>query len=199
MACASCRDRLTTTGGAGRSGYGHARAIPPTGRRSQVEMAAFALIAAAARRNPARPADVMRGAMRSIVLIPLLFAISACAAPPPPSVAPPSAPARPPVSDTLALPTDPPIEMPPGAVAACGGIALSAVLDGDVADPRLAWLVADPGRRVDLTWPPGYRARFTPHLEVLDARGVVVLKEGDPVSGACVTPDPRVLHLEPPF
>lgn len=137
--------------------------------------------------------------MRLVVLIPLLLAISACAAPPPPSVAPPSLSARPLASDTLALPTDPPVELPPGAVAACAGIALSAVLHGDATDPRLAWLIADPGKRIEVTWPPAYRARFTPDLEVLDASGVVVLKAGDPVSGACVTGDPRVLHLEPPF
>lgn len=148
----------------------------------------------AARHNFACPASVMRGAMRLIVLIPLLLAISACGASPPPSVSP-----RPLVSDTLALPTDPLVDLPPGAVAACAGIALSAILHGDATDPHLAWLISDPGTRLDVTWPPGYRARFTPHLEVVDTGGVVVLKEGDPVSGACVSGDPRVLHLEPPF
>jgi hypothetical protein len=95
------------------------------------------------------------------------------------------------------LATDPPVEYPSGGVAVCAGIALSAVLHGDATDPHIAWLIADPGKRVEVTWPPGYRARFTPNLEVLDGSEVVVIRAGDPVIGGCVTAD--LLLLEPPF
>jgi hypothetical protein len=63
----------------------------------------------------------------------------------------------------------------------------------------LAWLVNNLGTRHDVVWPAGYRARFIPKLEVLDADGTVVLREGDPVTGACVTSEPGVYLLMPPF
>ena len=135
--------------------------------------------------------------IKPLDLISLLLALSACGAPPVPSAAPPSSSPLP-ASGALGLATDPPAEYPSGGVAVCAGIALSAILHGDATDPHIAWLIADPGKRVEVTWPPGYRARFTPDLEVLDEQGVVVLKEGDGVWAACVTGD-RVLHLEPPF
>lgn len=102
-------------------------------------------------------------------------------------------------SGEIALPTEPPIGLPPGTPVACAGIGISAVLHGDAADPHVAWLVNNLGTRINVTWPVGYRARFTPNLEVLDTDGLVVLREGAPVSGGCVTADVDVLHLEPPF
>jgi hypothetical protein len=42
------------------------------------------------------------------------------------------------------------------------------------------------GRR-DVIWPPGYVARFTPMLEVLDETGRVIFRDGDAVSGGCTT------------
>jgi hypothetical protein len=60
-------------------------------------------------------------------------------------------------------------------------------------------LVTDLGGRIDVIWPPGYRARFTPNLEVLDGSGVIVIRAGDSVTGGCVTADPSILLLEPPF
>ena len=134
--------------------------------------------------------------MKPLALISLLLALSACGAPPVPSAAPPSSSPLP-ASGALALATDPPVEYPSGGVAVCAGIALSAVLHGDATDPHIAWLIADPGKRVEVTWPPGYRARFTPNLEVLDGSEVVVIRAGDPVIGGCVTAD--LLLLEPPF
>jgi hypothetical protein len=50
-------------------------------------------------------------------------------------------------------------------------------------------------------WPAGYRARFTPKVEVIDGWGNVALREGDAVTGACGKRDadpPQVL-LIPPF
>lgn len=102
-------------------------------------------------------------------------------------------------SGETALPTEPPVSLPPGAIEACGGVAISAVLHGDAADQHVAWLVSDLGTRIDVAWPPGYRARFSPSLEVLDGSDVLVIKAGDPVSGGCVTVNPGVLLLEPPF
>ena len=97
----------------------------------------------------------------------------------------------------LALPTAKPF--PSGMPEACAGVGLSAVVRGDPRDPRVAWLVANDQTRMDVTWPSGYHARFIPGLEVLDASGAVVLRDGDPVTGACVTSDPNIHHLEPPF
>ena len=102
-------------------------------------------------------------------------------------------------SGDIALPTAEPLVLPSGVIEACGGVGISAVLRGDPHDPRIAWLMNNLGTRVNITWPPGYRARFDPGLEVLDAAGVVVLKDGDSVTGACVTSSPDLLHLEPPF
>ena len=56
------------------------------------------------------------------------------------------------------------------------GVGIDAVLHGDAADPHVAFLVMIVGTRIDVIWPPGYQARFTPNLEVLDASRVVVLR-----------------------
>jgi hypothetical protein len=84
----------------------------------------------------------------------------------------------------------------------CADIGLDAVLHGSPTDPNVAWLVANvmDGVRMDVIWPAGYRARFNPNLEVLDENGNVVLREGDAVSGACVSySDTGHLYMEPPF
>ncbi|MBI3748947.1 MAG: hypothetical protein HY262_08910 [Chloroflexi bacterium] len=136
--------------------------------------------------------------MKQILVLLAIVGVSACAGP----VQAPSRPLasqQPLAPGELALPTDRPVALPPGAVEACGGVGINAVLHGNAADPRVTWLVNSLGGRVDVTWPPGYRARFTPSLEVLNADDVVVLREGAPVSGACVTSQSDVLHLEPPF
>jgi hypothetical protein len=57
---------------------------------------------------------------------------------------------------------------------------------GSPDDPALTWIVfADDGHRENLLWPPGYRARFTPTLEVLDPLGRVYAREGDPAHDHC--------------
>ena len=80
---------------------------------------------------------------------------------------------------------------------ACRGVGLDAVLTGDRSDPRVAWLVGPDGTgRQDLIWPPGFSARFSPNLEVLDATGAVVLRAGDHVDGGCVaSPDLKLLRI----
>ena len=71
----------------------------------------------------------------------------------------------------------------------CNGVMLSgATLHGDPADPRVAWLdVAGVGAR-ELVFPMGFVARFTPHLEILDATGSPVFQDGEDVASACVYP-----------
>ena len=69
---------------------------------------------------------------------------------------------------------------------ACAGVGTEAALAGDPDDPRVAWLVSG-GKRVDVVFPYGFRARFVPGLEVLNASGVVVARGGDRIDGGCVT------------
>jgi hypothetical protein len=86
----------------------------------------------------------------------------------------------------------------------CAGTGADTVLQGSAADPRIAWLVqpanptfGTPELRIEAIWPAGYRARFSPGLEILDERGAVVLRAGDPVTGFCAGDNPA--YLEPPF
>ena len=137
--------------------------------------------------------------MRCIVAVVALLVISACAAPVSLPVLTPSPAPMPLASGEIALPTEPPVSVAPGVATACAGVGVRAVLHGSAADPRVAWLVNDLGTRMDVVWPPGYRARFTPTLEVLDANEVVVLRAGDPITGVCGTVDPHIWLLEPPF
>jgi hypothetical protein len=75
---------------------------------------------------------------------------------------------------TTRLPTDP--AWPGG----CGiGVGLDAVLHGSTRDHRLVWATdRSSGQRIDLVWPAGYGARFIRGLQVLDASGAVVAREG---------------------
>ena len=104
----------------------------------------------------------------------------------------------------IELATEPSVSIPSGVSLACGGVGLDAVVAGDPTDPRLVWLVnqspgSGSGSRVDVVWPTGYRARFSPSLVVLDASDTVRIRAGDRVGGACrVLPDERV-YLQPPF
>jgi hypothetical protein len=90
----------------------------------------------------------------------------------------------------------------------CAGVGLDAVLRGSPTDARVAWIeraadvptTPDLPMRLDVTWPAGYHARFTPKIEILDENGNVVLNDGDAITGACVNnPDGGLLYLEPPF
>jgi hypothetical protein len=88
---------------------------------------------------------------------------------------------------TLALPT-----VDTRAFQACAGVGTEAVLAGDANDPRVAWLVSG-GKRLDVVFPHGSRARFTPGLEVLNASGAVVARAGDRIDGGCVTAGPLLI------
>jgi hypothetical protein len=70
----------------------------------------------------------------------------------------------------------------------CRGVGLDARIAGDPSDPRLVWLLDNQGGgREEVVWPTGYSARFTPQVEVLDEHGMVAFRQGDVVSGGCVT------------
>ncbi len=85
---------------------------------------------------------------------------------------------------------------------ACAGVGVEAVLRGSKTDPRIAWLEDSTGQattqRRDVIWPAGYRARFSPGLEILDENGKVVLRDGSRITGLC-TGGPTGDVMEPPF
>ena len=119
-------------------------------------------------------------------------ALSPSATPSAPIVAPLAA-------DEYALPTMAPTNVPSGIPEGCAGIGLHATVAGDPADPRMVWLVPeDIGLRIDVVWPAGYRVRFAPRLEVLNAQDVVWLRAGDAVDGGCVVGQ-RLILLSPRF
>ena len=59
-------------------------------------------------------------------------------------------------------------------------------LFGSPSDPRLTWTTRL-GERLELAWPVGYSARFTPGLEVLDQNDNVVAHGGELLVKACLT------------
>jgi hypothetical protein len=86
---------------------------------------------------------------------------------------------------TPALPVD-----PQWAGAGCRGTGTDVIIHGSIADPRVTWVTTLDGRqRSEIVWPVGYSARFAPGLEVLDAGGAVVAREGDHLGGWCRTAD----------
>ena len=89
---------------------------------------------------------------------------------------------------------------PGGDEAACAGVGLAAILRGSPTDPNPAWIETFPGGggRREVVWPAGFAARFAPGLEILDAKGRVVLRDGDFIEGACGKIGDRLL-LAPPF
>ena len=84
------------------------------------------------------------------------------------------------------LPTLPGVSLGPGETpAACGGVGLGdAFLHGSAVASDPVWLetVAKPSGRVAVGWPAGFWARFSPSLELIDATGTVVAREGDRLS-----------------
>ena len=74
-----------------------------------------------------------------------------------------------------------------GVPVACAGVAYvdKVVIHGSADDPALVWIVFSDGRRENLVWPSGFLARFVPKLEILDASGRVVARDGDLATGGC--------------
>jgi hypothetical protein len=73
---------------------------------------------------------------------------------------------------------------------------MGAVLRGDPSDSRVAW-IQWPGQRVEAWFPAGFRARFTPKLEILDASGRVRARDGDPLDGGCPRAEGGILIFWP--
>lgn len=74
----------------------------------------------------------------------------------------------------------------------CRGVGINdGILRGDPRDARVAWVDAHGPQgeavRVEVVFPSGYAAQFTPALVVLDAKGHGVATAGDPITGGCVT------------
>jgi hypothetical protein len=76
-------------------------------------------------------------------------------------------------------PSQPTAELPTlaGYNGSCRDISVNGHATGD---PAL-------GVRRDIVWPPGYTARFTPELEIVDEKGVIAFRDGDSVRGGWVT------------
>ena len=115
---------------------------------------------------------------KRLALAVLAVVLAACGAAPP-SSSPPAGSLAP---GLLALPT----------VAnlgdACAGVGLEhATLRGDRNDPRVAWLELEGFGRKEVLFPPGFGARFSPQLEVVDQSGRIVAREGTVIDGGCVT------------
>jgi hypothetical protein len=76
----------------------------------------------------------------------------------------------------------------------CPASALTgATLRGSPDDPRISWVERIDGRKMDIGWPPGFRARFMPNLEVLDTEDHVAARAGAVPSGYCAGPDGSLL------
>ncbi len=139
----------------------------------------------------------VRAAMGSLAAVIAAVALLICAAlvagcsSEPSPTPPPTERVRP--DGSIALPGWTPPPVPSGIPVACGGVGFEAVLHGDPDDPRVTWLESiRNAQRIDVIWPAGYSARFSPELEVLDEGGGVAMRGGDPVDGGCVTGDPDV-------
>lgn len=65
-------------------------------------------------------------------------------------------------------------------------IRIDADLHGDLADPRRTWAVdRTTGRRMELLWPFGYAARFSPAFALLDQSGIAIAADGYHLAWAC--------------
>jgi hypothetical protein len=106
--------------------------------------------------------------------------------------------AGPPVaSGAIPLPTP---NVAPIPLDRCAETPLDSALHGDQHDPLIAWIVDRVSHaRRDVVWPPGYGARFTPGLEIVDPTGAIVLREGEAITKACGVTDDGRLYLAPPF
>jgi hypothetical protein len=72
--------------------------------------------------------------------------------------------------------------VPSGVPYVCAGVGFSdSVLHGAPEAEEAVWLesVAQPPKAFRVRWPAGFRARFSPGLELLDASGATVAREGD--------------------
>jgi hypothetical protein len=70
----------------------------------------------------------------------------------------------------------------------CAGLAVPSVLHGDPNDPHHVWIepVTGEPKRLEVLFPPGYTARFSPQLVLMGPDDEVVGREGSRVSGYCI-------------
>ena len=89
-------------------------------------------------------------------------------------------------------------ELPDGRTLLCagGGTIGDFQIHGWPTDPRLVWMTWPDGHRSELAFDPGWSARFTPDLEVMDPTDQVVAREGSRITGLCPTPEPGVERPE---
>jgi hypothetical protein len=144
----------------------------------------------------------------SFVCLALWMVLVAACAPVTPTSRPPTATNASPATNAGPTATNAGPSLPPLATAQvsgpntpCAGVALAVVLRGSPLDPHLAWIEQFPhgGGRQEVIWPVGFSPRFSPQLEILDESGRPVIREGDFVEGACVSPQPGTLLLAPPL
>jgi hypothetical protein len=77
-----------------------------------------------------------------------------------------------------------------------GGFVKEPRLRGSADDPRRVWMEDASGKRIELAWPPGFSVRFTPRLEVLNARGDVVALDGSRAASGCGTGDENAMYVD---
>ena len=75
-----------------------------------------------------------------------------------------------------------PTYQPPssGQLFLCHDAGVEGLLRGRIGDARVVW-IENAGSRVDISWPPGFIARFAPELELLGPTGDVIAHDGDHV------------------
>lgn len=145
--------------------------------------------ASAARRWRRRPVDRWL-VVRSWLVVLSFVLVAACAA----AAQPGATPTRTLGPGEQWVPAMPPADVLCAGPREIGGAAL--VLTGSPDDPRVAWMLRL-GQQLELRWPVGYSARFTPKLELMDENDKVVGREGDVALGGCET-SPGVWSIELP-
>ena len=106
----------------------------------------------------------------------MAFVVAGCSSAPLPS-------ATPLPSGFVAIPTL--SGQPPGGwtPVACAGVGFAdSILHGDPTAAVPVWiepLPPGPATTIEVVWPHGFSARFTPHLELLDSSGTLIAREGD--------------------
>jgi hypothetical protein len=78
----------------------------------------------------------------------------------------------------------------------CAELPAAGIIEGDPRDPRVVWIQGGRSPRDELVWPPGFMARLGEPIEVIDPRGRVVARTGDPAPATCVTPNGPLFFAE---
>ena len=84
---------------------------------------------------------------------------------------------------------------PPGAAVPCPAALLTGVLAADRSDPRLVWIVAADGHRIDVDWPPGYGVRFGPEAMLIGPGGSAVARVGERIDLRGGTPPDGIFEV----